>query len=189
MAVDIKAAVLDSRRNTSPPNITLMFGEDDNLLNRDNLIILLLVDEILPSRLQRRKIRKHVAEVIEIGVLVERSSGALDEAVHQLVHRNFRGAHALRDSALKGDEFCNRVGLGEVGEEHGDFVGVGVVDIGDLREEEFKERGIVGEFCADGGGVGEVDEDGERIFGAVLGEVLGSESVESSSRQGVRECR
>jgi hypothetical protein len=61
-------------------------------------------------------------------MLVETTLGTLDEAVHNLVDGVLRGRYRLGDFALQLEQFLEDVGLDQVGQQHGDFVDVGILD-------------------------------------------------------------
>lgn len=127
MRTDVEADVLDRRRNATAADGGLVLGEDVELGDGDDVgVVGLGGGEVGAAVGVLGHVGEEVGQVVVVGVRVVAALGALDEAVHQLVHGDLAGGEVLGHGALEGEEALEGVGFDHVGEEHGDFVGVGL---------------------------------------------------------------
>ena len=118
----LKRHVLQRCRDATSSDVALVLGEDGQFGDGHHAVVLLPRDKVVPTLRVLGDVREEVGEVVEVGMLVCLSLCAFDEAVHQLVDRVRRFGHGLWDRAFECDNSFERVGFGQVGQEHGDFV-------------------------------------------------------------------
>ena len=76
------------------------------------------------------EIGKQIRQIIKVRLGIITPLRALDKTIHQLIDCQFRSREAEgRNIALEREEALDGVGFGHVGQEHGDFIGVGLFGI------------------------------------------------------------
>jgi len=102
-----------------------VLGEDLDLAERHDAVVVLRGGKVLPHALVLGQVGEDVGEVVEVGLFVVAAVLALDEQVHELVD-DALGRGQLRGRLLRAVYHGQEgIVLGDVGEEHGLDVGVG----------------------------------------------------------------